>query len=143
MSRKKNSYRKIIFILIIIAAVISVGTFIYTLTGPGRIMEIEEIPMSFAVKNIGGFNTGTDEIYFGSTPKGSSANRTIHIVSDYRRKVRAIALGNISQVVTISQNDFIVEPGVRVDVELMATAPKDVEYVTRYSGTLRLLFLSV
>ena len=132
--------RKYMLIAALIAACIAAGITIAVSFWQYGISEIREIPMSFAVEHTTGINTDTDAIYFGSAPRGSSGRRTIHIESDEDRMVTATALGNISAVVTISENNFLVGPGNRKTLELVATAPMDDPYITTYNGTLRLIF---
>ena len=140
-ARRKRFYMKNrMFAAFLIVVCIAVGAAIGSYLWDYRIAEVRELPMSFFVENIGGINVGTDEIYFGSVPRGSSSLRKIHIESDEELTVTAIALGNISSVVTISENNFMIGPGEKKTIELVATAPIDDPYITAYNGTLRLVF---
>jgi hypothetical protein len=138
--RVKEGKRKMLLLIAIFIACIAAGVTIGVSSWQYNIAEVREIPMSFAVEGIAGINTDTDAIYFGSAPRGSSGVRKIHIQSDEDRLVTAVALGNISSVVTISDNNFRVGPGIRKTLELVATAPIDDPYITEYKGTLRLIF---
>ena len=139
---KGISGTKLVAILIMVACAVG-GISLSVLLWNNSITEVRDIPMSFAVENIAAFNVGTDEVYFGSTTPGNTASRRIRVESSERRMVTAVVLGNISSVVTISDNNFILEPGGSRQVELVAHAPEDAVPVTRYNGTLRLIFRRV
>jgi hypothetical protein len=128
---------------IIIAVCIVAAAAVTALMWNYGIAEVKDIPMSFYVENIGAMNVDTDAVYFGSVPRGSSSLRDIHVQSDEDMLVTAVALGNISSVVTISENNFMVGPGTKKTLTLTATAPIDDPYITAYTGTLRLYFRRV
>lgn len=128
---------------IIIAVCVVAGIAAAALMWNYGVTDVKEIPMSFFVENIGGMNVDTDAVYFGSVPRGSSSSRDIHIQSDEDLFVTAVAVGNISSVVTISENNFMVGPGTKKTLTLTATAPLDDPYITAYSGILRLIFRRV
>jgi len=142
MRRRDSSRngRNGILILIIIIISISAGIGIAAMTWNLSIAEVKEIPMSFFVEGKGGINTDTDAVYFGSVPRGMSSSRSIHIEADEELMVTAMAIGNISSVVTISDNNFILRNGEYKTLKLIANAPKDDKYITAYTGTLRLVF---
>jgi|GEM_PF-2544669 len=136
MLRLKNVNKTVLLVVILFVA----GMIAAALLWNYRIAEVREIPMSFYVEPVAGFNADTDEIYFGSAPRGNSGSRKIHIEADEELFVTAISLGNISSVVSISDNNFVVGPGNKKTLELVATAPSDDPYITAYTGTLRLVF---
>ena len=140
MRRKRFRMSSRMLAVVLIVVCIAAGSAIAAFLWDYRIAEVKEIPMSFFVENIGGINVGTDALYFGSVPRGSSSSRKIHIEADEELVVTAIALGNISSVVAISENNFMVVPGEKKTIELVATAPLDDPYITAYNGTLRLVF---
>lgn len=143
MAKEKFSTKKFIFIAVIVIACVAAGMAVAVFFWHMNIVEIREIPMSFAVEDIGAFNVDTDEIYFGSAPRGNSAGRSIHIESDEELLVTVMASGNISEVLVIPENNFYVGPDNRKTLDLAVYAPNDAEYITRYEGTLRLVFRRV
>ena len=131
---------KNIVIAIVLIACIASGITITVLLWEYSIAEIREIPMTFYVEEKAAFNTDTDAIYFGSAPRGSSAVRGIKVDADEEMVVTALATGNISGILRISENSFIVGPGKSKEITLVVTAPEDDEYITTYAGTLKLVF---
>ncbi|RLI98486.1 MAG: hypothetical protein DRO99_00570 [Candidatus Aenigmatarchaeota archaeon] len=132
--------KSIILIIATLVVSASIGVIGSIMIWDYNITAVVEIPMSFSVENIGAFNTDTDAIHFGSVPKGSLSKRKIKVEAEANSMVTAFAVGNISSVVTISENNFFVSPDEPKHIELVAYAPTDVEYITRYTGMLRLIF---
>ena len=137
---KKIISRNKIFLLCLALLLIASGMVISALIWDYNISEVRDIPMYFFVESVGAFNTDTDAIYFGSAPRGSSGVRDIHLESDEELHVTAITLGNISSIVTISENDFMIGPDNPKTLRMAAKAPLDDPYITAYTGTLRLVF---
>lgn len=141
--KRHGRNRPIALVAVVVAACAVIGIGLSVVFWNTGIAEIKEVPMSFAVENLAAFNVDTDQVHFGSAPPGSSASRKIRVQSNEERMVTAVVVGNISSVVSISENDFIVGPGNSKLLELTASAPEDAKVVTVYTGTLRLIFRKV
>jgi len=81
-------------------------------------IDTDTIDMQFEVADKIGFNVGTDAIYFGKTYPNGMAKRTVTIDNNYNFPIHVLIKtdGDISPMVTVSDNDFIVEPYDKKDI---------------------------
>ncbi|MBN2368754.1 hypothetical protein JXC34_07060 [Candidatus Woesearchaeota archaeon] len=60
-----------------------------------------------------GINTDTDALWFGRAGPGSLSERRVNLTNEYDFPVTANVLlfGNISEFVSVSDNNFVLQPG--------------------------------
>ena len=142
--RKENKMKKYIpaFILVIVATVMM--TFIiYDTT---VVYQRFEIPMKIRVRADGyvGINTDTDSINFGSVPRGGTGEKVINVTNgdDKPHLIRIKSRGDISEWISVSDNNFIMQPGTVNEIKIKARTPMDIN-PGNYTGTLEVIFENV
>ncbi len=107
-------------------------------------LKYDEVPVQLSVSDVVGFNVGTDALYFGSVPPGSSAHRVIHVKNDRFAFGRANikAFGDAARWLSVSDNNFYLRRDEVRDVEVKVDIPRGLDYGD-YNGTLRVYFFPV
>jgi hypothetical protein len=95
--------------LCVILALFFVGLIMYQFRGP----DVKKLDMFFQVSDRMGFNTDTDALYFGKGYPGSVTKRQILLNNShpYPVIVSIKVNGDISQFISVSENDFMLQPG--------------------------------
>ncbi len=132
--------KPVVFTVVIILCAVLGALFSAHAYASYAIAEIRDVPMDVAIQSIPGFNTDTDALHFGAINGGSYSHRNLKVESKETMSVTALAIGNISSLVTVSENNFVVGPDNPKILEITVNAPEDVEYPSFYSGYMRLVF---
>lgn len=104
----------------------------------------ERIPVQLTVSDDVGFNVGTDALYFGSAPPGSSVDRVIHIKNDpfFFGRVNIKVFGEVSPWTYVTDNNFYLANNEIEDVTISITIPEDTSRKD-YNGTLRIYLFPI
>ena len=98
--------------------------------------------MDVKVGRIVGINLDTDAMHFGIVaPKGTSRHRLI-ISNVYSHNLQIIISwkGNISEMISVSDNNFILMQGENRTVTFSCTLPEDAPMHTTYDGTAKIMY---
>ena len=90
------------------------------------------------------FNLDTDALHFGAAPAGGTAGRNF-TVTNYKRttqKITLVAEGNISKMLYLTENKFILEPGYDKTVRAIIH-PDENATIGTYTGRLFFYFRDV
>lgn len=133
---------KIFMLIIVLIASVSIlvtsYTFVYLSTV--NIYSVTEFSMDLKVSTIIGFYVGDDAVHFGYVPPGGGGMKEMNIdVGKYKTLVSIDADGNISKWVTISDNDFIMEPNTNRTLRIFVNVPEDAPLETDYSGNITIV----
>ena len=140
---KRLSRRPVVLtICIVLCAIVGISIAVAVFSS-NNIAEIRDIPADVSIGSIPGFNADTDALHFGTIVSGSYARRSLKVESSEDRIVTAIAYGNISPMITVSENNFFVGPGKPKMIEVTVYSPPDDERTGDYSGFVRLIFRRV
>ncbi|VVB78292.1 Uncharacterised protein [uncultured archaeon] len=104
-------------------------------------IEKREIKTSFIVSDVTGFDLNKNELTFGSIKPGSSSSRDLIIQNNFDRKVfvTLTSVGNISNYLIVSQNDFILGPKEAKNITFTVFSYKNQSFGI-YSGKINLFF---
>jgi hypothetical protein len=136
---KMKKYKIAVLLLVAFMIIFFGGLYLYNIYS---IKEVKVLKMHLEINNSKlGFNAGTDALYFGKTYAGSTVKRIINITNEYDFPISVSikVTGNISEFITISQNDFIVQPGEMKVITYYATTNIDT-LEGSYEGETRALF---
>jgi len=124
--------------IIIISIVVLFAFLVYYFMIP---VETQEIPVQFAVGSVIGMSGDTDELYFGTVLLEGTSRKEISIENDETRLVRIKVQGVLKELdwVTITDNNFIIQPDETKYVNITISTPREVEY-GNYSGKLIIEF---
>jgi len=91
-----------------------------------------------------GVNLDTDKIYFGKTHPGGMAKRHLNISNNYGFSVRTNinVEGEITDFISVSENNFIIEPHSSKEITYYAETTEDTEKGT-YEGKTIVVFKRV
>ena len=101
-------------------------------------LSYEQIPVQFTVSDDVGFNVGTDILYFGSAPPGSSVHRVIHVKNDRFafERVNIKVFGDVAPWTYVTDNNFYLKKNDIEDVKISIRIPGDAS-LKDYNGTIR------
>lgn len=136
--------KKINLILILVLSIV-ISIFATTLVYNIFIVyEAQEILMDIKVGDHIGLNLDTDALHFGISMSPGSAARDIIVSNDHNISLRVDIrpAGKIADWVLVKENNFVLKPGEKKNVEFEVNVPKDVE-VGLYEGVLRIFFRRV
>ncbi|MFH1445376.1 MAG: hypothetical protein ABIF08_02760 [Nanoarchaeota archaeon] len=104
-------------------------------------VETQAIKMYVTVSNYTGFNVDTDAIYFGTLPGVGTASRKFNLTNNIKEDlfVHISSDGNISEFLSISKNNFLMERSSVEEIVVAVTIPNGNE-IGEYSGTLYVKF---
>ncbi len=143
---KKNALNasryKLITIMLLLAFVFIIGIFLtITVYNKYVVLKYQEIDLFVKVQNgsTGAFNTSTDALNFAKTyPSGNSVKR-IYMNSSKKAMVHIEADGNISGFISVSDNNFLIEPNEYKQIEVYLSVPSGT-VEGDYSGKLKIYF---
>ena len=97
--------------------------------------------MEMKVSDHVGLNINSSAIYFGKVTKGTTAERRVNFTNNYKFpvKVEINTGGNISEFVSVSENQFIIYPGEEKNIIYYAKPHEDTPMVT-YTGITRVVY---
>ena len=95
-----------------------------------RSVDTKTLKIYYQVADKVGFNTNTDALYFGRGLPGSGATRTIQLNNSYSYPVMvSITLsGDITPYLSVSDNNFLLEPGELKVITYFIATPADTPY---------------
>jgi len=133
-----NSW-KILIIIASLSAVATLSAFWYLRFMP--VYKVEDLGIDVYVYNKGGFNLDTDAIHFGIVPPGGSGERSMVIrANELRTIIRMETYGDISGWVSVSENNFVLEPYENRTVLVRVAVPEDAKSPDYKKGTMRVIF---
>jgi len=86
---------------------------------------IVDIDVSVTNESLLGFNTGTDKLYFGTLARTGSSERKATAITAFDARVAIEVRGKVAQWISVSQNNFLVEPNVPQDIIFRINIPED------------------
>lgn len=136
---KKNKF--ILLVIIIILAGIGLTNLFYSFY---IVKEVRIVDMDFSVGEKVGINIDTDALHFGTNfPKGSSMrNMIISHEHDCPLKVSIKLYGDFASWMSVSDNDFILDPGESRKISFSVSVPEDAPFGD-YSGFAKIIFKRV
>jgi len=136
----KRKY-KIYFLLGLI--IISIGLTSLVLSLQDNQRQIIKTKMHLIVGDSPGFDTNNDYVVFGRVPPTGASTRHINLYNiNETRKVHITASGKLSSWVSVSENNFILQPNEARNLDVTASVPLDAKNGD-YTGTLMIDFLEV
>lgn len=128
---------KVYYILIIVLLLL-LGIILLT-----EYNEIEKRSLytSFVIADKIGFDLNKTALTFGQINKGGGANRGINISNDnpYDVKVIIKVEGEISEYISVSDNEFYLEPGEIKKLDFYVSVPEEIEK-GKYDGSINIIF---
>lgn len=91
-----------------------------------------------------GINTDTDMINFGIVPGGSTGIRRINVTNNYDKELFVVikTYGNFSDWISVSDNEFRIQPGSKEEITIKAKVPRDTD-IGVYRGRLEVVFQNI
>lgn len=98
--------------------------------------------MDVKVDKFVGLNVDSDAMHFGVVPPTGWADVKLVLTNTYRHKTQIIISlqGNISGMITLSDNNFILEPWENKTVKFTCTIPANAPLNATYNGRARVVF---
>ena len=130
----------LILVFIFLNVLLGIGIMYYDST----YVHMEKIYMQIGVAEKVGINVDSDAIYFGKVYPGGGSYRKIKITNNFEIPLQAeIKLeGNITPFVSVSQNNFIIEPGQSEDMTFYAKTKTNSLY-GNYTGNATVYYTRV
>ena len=114
---------------------------VYWLLEMTQIYDVKELEMEVYVDRIVGVNVDTDKIYFGTVAPGGSSTRAVTMTAGpYRSLVTIQYTGDISEWVSVSDNNFVVEANQSMRVDVQVKIPENTDVPGYRKGVLRIVF---
>jgi len=131
----KNNNLFWLWILVSIAILMVVAAFYLSF----RVLEVETIESSFLVGDRAGFDLNLTALTLGQIAEGHGGSRGISLVNDHEKpiKIEISSNGEITDYLSLSENNFILLPGEGKSVTFNVYAPKGLEKKT-YSGKIEI-----
>ena len=131
--------RDISLILVIVLSVILLFSYY------SSIKEVKELNIDVRIstnpKELG-FNVEGDALHFGTIPRGQTGVRHIKLFQDYSYPIKVVMIlskDEVSKWVTVSDNEFILEPNTTKDIKVTLFVPNDAK-AGNYTGKLKVIF---
>lgn len=137
MTIRKNDRKKFLFLLgIVVFSVICTNLVLDYFVS----QQIIDYKMHMIVGDHIGFDLNRKVITFGMVTPSGTATRYIDLSNgEHNNKVRVTAFGELAKWVTLSENDFVLQPYENKSLKISVFAPADVEF-GNYTGSLRIAF---
>ena len=102
--------------------------------------ETKELYMYVSVDKVIGFNITDTALAFGSMPPGAVGGKNITIFNDENTPhfVHMTSSGNITDWISVSDNNFLVGKNEEKNVTIRVTVPADAEFGSRYEGIFKI-----
>ncbi|MEM4638135.1 MAG: hypothetical protein QXK76_03895 [Candidatus Woesearchaeota archaeon] len=131
-------YRKV-FILLLIVFILGILLTIIVYN-KYKLLDYKEIPMTVTVlEGASSFNTSTESLNFAKIYPGGSVIKRINIYVNATTIVSIKSTGNISNFISLSDNNFLMRQGDMTQLEVYLDVPKDAPE-GRYDGLLKIYF---
>jgi len=127
-------------ILLILTVAITVGL-ICIIYSYYIIYDYQEKNMYLTVDNYVGMNVDSSAIYFGTVPPEGSSSRKIFLEHKHNKPllIQLKTKGDLSKFVSVSENNFILEPNINKTIVVSVYVPKDMKY-GNYTGRLAVVY---
>jgi hypothetical protein len=108
----------------------------------GSVVRTQEIMMDVYIEDRIGLTADTDALHFGIVMPGGGARRklTLDNHENYPASVTIESYGDIKEWVTVSENDFIINPLSSKRISVSLSVPVDEKLHSYKNGTLKLIF---
>jgi hypothetical protein len=120
--------------------------FSYLIINHLMVFAIHETRMDIKVINesIAGVNVDTDAIHFGKVQKGAESMRVLTFINNDNKPHLIIikSFGNISSFVSVSENNFVLQPHALKNITVVARPPIDAKE-GYYEGVLQAIFMNM
>jgi hypothetical protein len=141
---KVLTLKKTFFILLFIAFFCVL--FSYLIINHLMVFAIHETRMDIKVINesIAGVNVDTDAIHFGKVQKGGESMRILTLINndDKPHFIILKSFGNISSFISVSENNFVLQPHAFKNITVVARPPIDAKE-GYYEGVLQAIFMNM
>ena len=129
--------KKTIMIIAIILMLLSLGLMGYNL----YVVDVKVLDISFKVDDVIGINVSNKSLNFGRSPPETAMKRYINLSNNYNFpiEINIKMSGEISEYVSVSDNNFEIIPGDKKEVTFLLRIPKDIEY-RYFIGKSRVVF---
>lgn len=129
--------KKTIMIIAIILMLLSLGLMGYNL----YVVDVKVLDISFKVDDVIGINVSNKSLNFGRSPPETAMKRYINLSNNYNFpiEINIKMSGEISEYVSVSDNNFEIIPGDKKEVTFLLRIPKDIEY-RYFTGKSRVIF---
>lgn len=136
---RRNTFLAIILVVAMLSMLGTYGIHSYIVH-----KDVRTVGLRVTVGDYVGFDTNTSALIFGTVPPGGQSMRFINVTHDepYDMHVTMAVEGNISGLIRVSEQEFIVGKGESRRLKVYADPDKDIGYGD-YSGTLYLYFQRV
>ena len=124
-------------IIAIILMLLSLGLMGYNL----YVVDVKVLDISFKVDDVIGINVSNKSLNFGRSPPETAMKRYINLSNNYNFpiEINIKMSGEISEYVSVSDNNFEIIPGDKKEVTFLLRIPKDIEY-RYFTGKSRVIF---
>ncbi len=136
--KKNNSYLRLVILLILILIIVS--SFIYIIYYNYIVLDYKEVYADVSIGRSLGMSADNDALWFGIITPGSKSKKEVYISFPEKVIVKTKCEGNISTLIEVNKNNFILEPNITETLEFTVSAPEDAEY-GKYNGTVKIYFL--
>jgi hypothetical protein len=133
-----NKYKIFIVAFLVLMIFISLGLLMYNFY---VILETRTLAMQFEIGDKIGMNADTDALYFGKSYPGSVVKRYLNMSNNnnFPLFVSIIIKGDIAQFISVSDNDFELQPGELKVITYFLRTDKNSVY-GNYTGQTTILF---
>lgn len=137
-----NSKKKFFLMLVIAMLLTAASTVtVYFLTVIDTIYKVEEIDMDSYIGEEVGMNIDNDSVHFGIIPPTGSGFREIIVkAGEYKTLITIESSGELGDWVSISENNFLLEPGEDKSLMVQVTIPEDAKVPDYKKGKLKITF---
>ena len=141
MKFKRHTQRKFLFLLgIVIFTVIITNIILYFLNDP---KQTKKYDMHLIVGDRVGFDLNREVLTFGMVTRSGTATRHIGLAnSEQTNKIIITASGELADWITVSENNFILEPNESKVIDITVFVPANAEF-GNYAGTLKTKFIQI
>jgi len=139
--RQASHKNRHLFPLVIPFIIVLSTLLVYWSTSILPTYDVRDIGTDIYVGSVVGFNVGTDAVHLGEVTPGGRALRFINVTAGpFQSMVSIEVTGNISRYITVSENDFVLNPYENRRITVYANIPKDAKPPLFFSGNIRLVF---
>ena len=142
-SKSRGSNRRLVVRLVVACAVLSAASSaaVYWLVNINSVYLVQEFRADTYVDNIVGLNADNDAIHFGIVaPGGEGQRKLIVYTQEHRTQVSVESSGPIAEWISVSENNFIMEPYSSKTIWVVANVPEDTTIPNFRNGTVRVTF---
>ena len=141
--KSRGSDRKLVIRLAVAFAVVSaaLSAAFYWLVNVNSVYLVQEFRADTYVDNIVGLNADNDAIHFGVVaPGGEGQRKLIVYTQEHRTLISVESSGPIADWISVSENNFIMEPHSSKTIWVIENVPPDTPVPNFRNGTVRVTF---